>query len=205
MQRKHPTRKLLPAIAIIGDGESEYFYFQQLKEIERILNFSIKPELPNRSGKGGGFEKVFGKVRNLLDDGFDHVFCLIDMDVVVKDQKLAEYAVQKLKMEKAGCIVLECNPCFEIWFLLHFQKMARLFNNCGEVESLLKKEAEFNGYDKSLHFFRQKNVYQLLKKRLHDSAIPNSKWLENQQATEKSPNFPRCEVFKFIEKCLPQA
>lgn len=90
-KRNRRKRSVSPAIAIVGDGFCEQIYFQQLREAEGIRNIQIRPELPNRSGKGGGFKRIFIKAEELAKEGYDRVFCLIDMDVVLYENNLTVY------------------------------------------------------------------------------------------------------------------
>lgn len=203
MQRKTKYKRLpKPAIAIVGDGLCEQIYFQQLKEAERISHVRMRPELPDRSGKGGGFMRVFSKAEHLKEQGFDEVFCLVDMDVVYKEGKLPEYRKERENIIKKEITVLECNPCFEVWFLLHFIQYARLSIHCDEISKELRRNTDLNDYAKDENYFRRKNLYQALRKRLLSDAIPNAEWLEKQQSPEQSQRFPRCEVHKIVSKIL---
>src|SRR5690606_27609054 len=95
MARPDKKRKLLRRIAVVGDGVTEKIYFEQLKEIERIKDVVIKPELPSKSSKGGSYKKAINTAKSLAEEGYDHVYCLIDFDTVLSENKLADF-IQEL-------------------------------------------------------------------------------------------------------------
>ena len=201
-RRSKPKRPLLPVAAIVGDGYGEQIYFQQVKESVRAAHVQIRPELPNRSGKGGGFKRVFGKAKQLKAEGCDHVFCLVDMDVVYRERNLSTYQADKKQLEKQGVTVIESNPCFEVWFLLHFLRTSQLFDDCAGVEHALRHKTDLTDYSKEQKYMA--GLSQRLSPRLTAHAIPNSlwlenQWLENQQHGGKFDYFPRCEVFRIFE------
>lgn len=198
MQRRSKLKRpLLPVAAIVGDGYGEQIYFQQVKESMGTTHLLIRPELPNRSGRGGGFNRVFKKAKVLKEEGCDHVFCLVDMDVVYRERNLSAYQTEKKRLEKQGVTIIESNPCFEVWFLLHFLRTSRLFDDCADVERILRQETDLTDYSKDQKYIVK--LSQVLWLRLREHALPNAMWLENQQEKDKSANFPRCEVFRIFE------
>lgn len=194
--RKNQHRKSISVYAIVGDGYSEKLYFEQLKAIEQLKNIQVKPDLPNKSGKGASFIRVMNKAQALHAEGYDKVYCLIDFDTVLHENKVDLYKKEKAKLEKKGIIVLECNPCFELWYLLHFKKTTKPFSNCDNVVSEIKNTTDLREYSKKQTF--QKNMYNVLKQRLL-TAFENALSLENDRE-DMSTNYPRAEVFKvFID------
>ena len=191
-QRKSP-----PIYAIVGDGYSEKIYFEQLKESEQFKNIQIKPDLPNRSGKGAGFMRVMAKAEEMLELGYAKIYCLIDFDTVISEDKLGYFLKEKARLEKKGIIVLICNPCFEIWYLLHFKKTGKPFSNCDSVADVLKKETDLTDYSKEQGYYHKKNLYVYLRSKL-DTAVKNARFLEIDRDIQ-GYNFPRAEVFKLIE------
>jgi hypothetical protein len=196
--RKNQHRKSIPVYAIVGDGYSEKIYFEQLKAIEELKNIQVKPDLPRKSGKGASFIRVMRKAQELYTAGYDKVYCLIDFDVVLHENKVDLYKNEKSKLEKKGIIVLECNPCFEIWYLLHFIKTAKPFSNCENVVSDIKNTTDLKEYSKEQAF--QKNMYKALKDKVPE-AINNALFLETNRDMMGN-NYPRAEVFKVIKAIL---
>lgn len=184
--------------AVVGDGLCEKIYFTQLKNVEEINDFLIKPDLPSNKSKGGLFMKVFNKAHDLLDAGTDFVYCIIDFDTIIKENKQSDYSREKKRIEATGkAIVYECNPCFELWFLLHHNNVAQNFTSCSQVETEVKKY--ISDYSKSEDYYTRKKIYSFLKPNLEKKAYPNAALLEKNR-DEKGERYPRSEVYKLLQK-----
>lgn len=195
MARIDRERQFIRRVAIVGDGVTEKVYFEQLKELEHIKDVVIKPELPTKSAKGGSFKKAINTAKSLVDEGYDHVYCLIDFDTVLTENKLAEFT-QELKGGDSKKITIYINnPCFETWVLVHYEKTGKVFNNCDTVGKAITKHLE--DYCKNQEYLRKKNLYKTLRPYLETNAILNAAFLENGRE-EKGNNYPRAEVFKFF-------
>jgi RloB-like protein len=168
-----------------------------LKEIEGLRNVSLKPDLPKSVGS---YKGVFDKAEILYVEGYDEVYCLIDMDKVLSDNTLAKYLIDKKKIEKKGIIVFESNPCIEFWFLLHFVRTTKPFSNCESVEKELQKYMP--NYAKNQQYLVQSNIYKTLKPNLLN-AFENAKWIEENK-TENDYNSSKSEVYKLIKILLPE-
>lgn len=189
--KKQPARR---AVAIVGDGETERIYFSDMKDTDRPANLSIFPDYPRKIGSYTGvLERAIQ-----LKDNYDDVYALIDMDKVIHDRQTNAYYRDKSKAEAAGVIVLENNPCFEMWLLLHFIKTAKLFNSCSDVSVQLKKAGRIPGYSKSEKFLSSARLYGKYKGELVENAIPNAKALEAGREG-KDGLYPRAEVYRFFE------
>lgn len=189
-----PTNK---RIAVVGDGQTEKIYFDKLKEVEGLRNVSLKPDLPKSVGS---YKGVFDKAESLYEQGYDEVYCLIDMDKVLSDNTLAKYLTDKKRIEKKGIIVFESNPCIEFWFLLHFIRTTKPFSNCESVEKELQRYIP--NYSKNQQYLVQANIYKLLKPNLL-KAVENGEWIEENQL-ENDYNSSKSETFKLIKILLPE-
>lgn len=194
MARSVKKRHSLRRIAIVGDGITEKIYFEQLRELERVKGVVIKPELPSKSSKGGSCKKAINAAKSLVGEGYDYVYCLIDFDTVVSENKLANFR-QELKGMDNNITVYINNPCFEAWILFHFEKTGKAFDDCTAVEKTITKYLK--DYRKDQGYLRRKNLYKILRPHLEVSAIPNATFLEINRE-EKGDNYPRAEVFKFF-------
>lgn len=160
---KYGTRKRIKEIrksyAIIGEGITEFFYFDGFRNVEKDLlkkfNVTLKPDKP----KHPDYSDIITKAQSLLAKEFDVVFCLIDMDYINADN-VRKQAYDK---EKSSCIkaykneiyFIESNPAFEFWLLLHFVFTDRQFRNCDEVITELKKNGRLEKYEKTLSIFQR--------------------------------------------------
>ncbi len=186
-----PTNK---RIAVVGDGQTEKIYFDKLKEVEGLRNVSLKPDLPKNVGS---YKGVFDKAESLYAQGYDEIYCLIDMDKVLSDNTLAKYLIEKKRIEKKGILVFESNPCTEFWFLIHFVGTAKPFSNCESVEKELQKY--FPSYVKNQQYLVQSNIYKVLKPNLL-KAVRNGELIERTQTENYSS---KSEIFKLIKILLP--
>ena len=194
MARKTNRRKTRKAIAIIGEGASEKYYFNQVR-IEENYNFKVKPELP----KNSDYHYIFRKAVLLLKSDFDYVFCLIDLDVLQEKSKQGRYEKEKDKLLKEAdefrgkVKIIEQHPCFEIWFLLHYQVLGKTITSCDDMIRELKGNDLFKFYDKSTKWYKKHNVYLGLKSRLDDA-------ISNCHKTNSNSSKAKCEIYKVIEQ-----
>ncbi|MGI6242786.1 MAG: RloB family protein [Prevotella sp.] len=146
------------SIAIIGEGETEWFYFESMRILKRY-SYQLKPTFPKHSD----WRYIFEQARQCVSDGYDKVFCLIDMDVMhSKPNEMKSYQKEKKMIQNEKIVVFETNPCTEFWFLLHFLPTlsTKNYRNCDEVVLDLRKYLP--GYEKSKKYFKRTNLYQHL-------------------------------------------
>jgi hypothetical protein len=82
MIRKKNNKPLKPSFAIVGEGKTEHIYFSEMRRVER-LNVTIKPDLPSHPD----VKNIIEKGKKLLNQGFDHVFCIFDLDRIYLNPK----------------------------------------------------------------------------------------------------------------------
>lgn len=194
MARIPKLRKAKPRVALVGDGETEQIYFANVKDTDRPADLDLFPTLPRKKGT---FQQVLNRAMELAPD-YTKVFALVDMDAVVSDGHLKAYGIAKHAAQCAGVIVLENNPCFEIWFLLHFVHTGRSFTRCGEVEAELKRPGRIPEYAKTKAFLTRAALYANYKTVLQSRAIPHARLLENNRPVGND-RFPRAQVYQFFE------
>jgi hypothetical protein len=151
-------------IAVIGEGITEREYFKSLKQHEKFP-FKFKPEIPKHSD----IRSILIKAESLANS-FDLVYCIIDLDRILLNSKELEF-YNKNKSKIKNIIIIENNPCFEIWFLLHFELSTRAYENCPSLITLLKKHIP--DYNKSFNYLYNKDLYWILKPKL-EYALKNS-------------------------------
>jgi hypothetical protein len=203
MARPTHRRPSPKRIAIVGDGITEKWYFQQLRASEHSLRglLTIEPKLP----KSSGFRNCIASAESFCRDEYDEVHCLIDYDQVLAEGAEAEISVRMQRLShryenRLHFYILR--PCFEIWLLLHFQFSTKEFNNCEQVEKVVA--TYIPGYNKSNKFWESTNVYSLLRKQLFFEAVKNAFTLERK--LDELPNYaPRAEIFKLFINLLPKS
>lgn len=153
---------------IIGEGPTEFYYLNSLKDDYRILQ-SIKPDTP----KNTSLRELAQSIEDSIKMGYNRIYCLIDMDTKYKDAKSrSDYQSLKKKYHgtriykpKAGvdCTIkfFETDRCTELFFLYYFRYTTQEFSTSESVESLLNKVC---GYEKSIKFFRGHPLHQFFTK-----------------------------------------
>ena len=197
MARHTKKKRANKTVALVGDGHTERIYFANVRDTDRPPNLDIFPDYPR---KIGSYKGVLERSIALKNNGYDNVYALIDMDKVIDEKKLTEYHIAKRLAEQSGVTILENNPCFEIWILLHFSATGRLFSNCDSVITEIKKSKEIANYEKGERYLTRLKLYENFKQELElrEKAIPNAKKLEDNRGGQ-SDRYPRAETFRFFE------
>ena len=210
MSRKIKRRSQRPlarkSFVVIGDGETESWYIQKLKEHEKnnldSLSLNLKPDFPVKKG----LEESYKYIKDLeKENGYDKIFWIVDFDTIIKETKEAKKGKEtKLELFRGyfkefrsneKIIIIINNPCLEYWFLQHFGKFTRYFKGyAGELEREIKKH--ILNYDKTGKFYNScngsKGIYSLLKPKL-EYAISNSIDISNPKKSTKL-NFDKTDI-----------
>lgn len=145
------------SIAIIGEGITEWFYFDSLR-IARHYSFKVAPDFPQHSD--------IYHMKKLADDylrrQYDHIICLVDMDRLNTHPTEME-CYKKIKAECSKEIMwVETNPCTEFWFLLHFLPGLTTRHYDNQDEAIAELRRFIPGYEKSKHFFAKSDLFNYL-------------------------------------------
>lgn len=121
--RGRPFRERRPAILIVCEGEkTEPNYFSALR-MERRLS-SARIEIVPGTIPGSDPRRIVNyalyRIRQRRHEGekFDHVWCVFDRDEHPKINEAFAAA------RRAKIAVAYSNPCFELWYLIHFEPPA---------------------------------------------------------------------------------
>lgn len=188
------TKKII-LIGAEGKNQTERKYFKAINQVQS--------EYKIMAGKGNNTDPV-GVVEDLLKsakqeeldlkDG-DILACFIDVDFKNgRDQELR--AAMKLARQNNISVFLS-NPCFEIWYLLHFRYSIKLY---GSNEEVIKELSSYiSDYSKS------KDVYDVIENKI-DQALLNTKRLESYHlengTNDRLKKLPSTEAYKLIEMIL---
>jgi hypothetical protein len=181
------------SVAIVGDGQTERIYFDNVRDTDRPDNLHIFPDAPRRIGN---YKGVLARAIELKEDGYDRVYALIDMDTVISDRQHLGYQVAKTAASAAGVIVLENNPCFEVWLLMLFRYTTKLFNDCDDVTTALREFIP--EYNKSERFTVGARLYEKFKDRITANGIPNARRLEAGRNLQDE-RYPRAQIYELFE------
>lgn len=161
-QSRKIRQQAAPTFAFVVDGETEIWYLQMLKRNERQIRINIKPEIPSKKS----IEEQFNLVIDLSNREYLKVFWIVDLDSIIKESretpKEKKTSIQAfiefrkiIKHTYKNVIVIVNNPCLEFWFLLHFQKTAKLFDTCIKAENELKKYLK--NFEKTQKYFTKQD------------------------------------------------
>lgn len=180
--------KLRQTALILGEGSTEFFYFKSLCDVFKRL--TIKPDYPKHTN----IKELEAKIAEGVAMGYNHIFCIIDMDTKDKEPERSQY--QKLKTKYAKTIdkpkkgiycevkFFETHRCTELFFLYYFRYTSRPYddqellfkelNQCVEF----RKTIEFFIKTKGLHNYFERNGGSL------EKAMGNAK--QSMEEKEKS-------------------
>ena len=148
--------QLRQTVLILGEGPTEFYYFKSLCDVFKRL--TIKPDSPKHTN----LTEFEAKIKEGIELGFNHIFCIIDMDTKDKEPELSQY--QKLKKKYAEPIskpkkgiyckveFFETHRCTELFFLYYFRYTSRPYEN---QEQLLNDLNQCVAYEKTNVFFRK--------------------------------------------------
>lgn len=146
--------KLRQTALILGEGPTEFFYFKSLCDIFKSV--TIKPDYPKHTS----IKELEAKIADGVAMGYNHIFCIVDMDTKDVEPERSQY--QKLKVKYAKPInkpkkgiyckveFFETHRCTELFFLYYFRYTSRLYET---QELLLKDLNQCIAYQKTADFF----------------------------------------------------
>lgn len=153
---------------IIGEGPTEFFYLNSLKDEFRQLQ-SIKPDTP----KNTSLRELERSIESAIIMGYDRIFCLIDMGNKKKDAKSwkdyvtlkRKYHGKKVCNEKKGINYevrfFETDRCTELFFLYYFRYTGQNYGDSISIENELSRVC---GYEKTQRFFKTHPLHQYFQK-----------------------------------------
>ncbi len=145
------------SIAIIGEGETEWWYFDTLR-IACRYKFKVAPDFPQHSD----IPHMAKLAEEYVKRDTDYVVCLVDMDRLLKvPTEMATYQQLK-KTSPSNVIWIETNPCTEFWFLLHFLPQISTKHYETYEDVLPDLQRYMPGYEKTARYFKKNNLYKYL-------------------------------------------
>ena len=146
--------KLRQTALILGEGPTEFFYFKSLCDVFKRL--TIKPDYPKHTS----IKELESKIAEGIELGYNHIFCIIDMDTKDVEPERTQYQRLKAKYAKPinqpkkgiYCEVefFETHRCTELFFLYYFRYTSRPYDT---QEPLLRDLNQCVEYRKAIDFF----------------------------------------------------
>ncbi|KFX54716.1 RloB domain-containing protein [Clostridium botulinum] len=177
-------KKANPTIVIICEGkDTETMYFDNFNSKYTKVDVRIADKNSKGKNKGKATDpenlvrkaiEISKKDYDINEKDGDRVWCVFDVDINYNNNnatqsKIDEIQKAKVLSNKNKIRLGISNPCFELWYLLHFEYTTANLKNYDDVKKRLDKH--ISNYNKS------KNVYDELKDKL-TIAISNSKKLK---------------------------
>ena len=151
---------------IVTEGtQTEPLYFEALRKDFRIPTLLVVVSPAKHSDplhvvkeailkcKGGYFDQ-YG--RKYSKDDFDEVFVVMDIDSheTMSQAMVLIDSFNRNTRNKIKIHPIRSNPCFELWYLLHFEEVFPCNKNQNEVIGILNKYVK-SGYKKSENIYTQ--------------------------------------------------
>ena len=147
--------KLQDKILILGEGITEFYYFNSLRDVFKGLD--IQPDFPKHTS----LKELDKKIEKGAQEGYGTIYCVIDMDTKSRPAEAKQYQALQKKYEKTidkpkkgiHCEVkfFETELCTEMFFLYYFRYTTRQY--AGQEELIADLNAVC-GYEKNEKFFR---------------------------------------------------
>lgn len=190
--RKVRKQKSKILIAAEGKNKTEKTYFSNFEDGKKTYNITYA-----RGNNTDPLKLVKMLIKeidelklDLQDD--DVAYCIFDTDVDPNKNKIIEEAIQLAR--KNNIKIITSSPCFELWFLLHYDYTTA---NMDSEEVIKRLKEYYPKYEKNI------NIYPDIIKEI-DLAIDRAKKLEKYQTdnnrrigtVEANPN---TKVYKIVE------
>lgn len=184
------------SIAIIGEGETEWFYFESLRVACRYP-YKLTPGFPQHAD----IEHILKLAKAKLAEHYDYVVCLIDMDrLYEKPAEMKKYLSFKSRKENRDIMFVETSPCTEFWFLLHFlpDNTVRRYQNYDQLIPELRKYMP--GYEKTKRYFIKTKLYDFLRANGNlDRAKVNADSLSSMSKASPEDRIAYSEIHKVLD------
>ena len=145
------------SIAIIGEGETEWWYFETLR-IACHYKFKVAPDFPQHSD----IFHMAKMAEDYVKRETDFVVCLVDMDRLLKSPAEMVTYQQLKKNSSHNVIWIETSPCTEFWFLLHFLPQLSTKHYESYEDVLPDLQRYMPAYEKTARYFKKNNLFKYL-------------------------------------------
>ena len=146
----------------------QYFEFFEIPRVQIHV-------VPTEDGRSSP-QHVLERLLAIEHAEYDERWLLLDVDHRSAGPHVANLVQTLSEARRQGVNAAICNPCFELWLLLHHRSEDELggFANCGVVESVLREV--LGGYNKrrlkSQQFNRQSGAEACARARRLDETVP---------------------------------
>lgn len=166
-------KRLQKRILILCEGETEKIYLDSIKSelsrnAQRSIEINIKKAKCSEPANIIREAMVKQKAAKLEKQPYDAIWLVFDDDHRSNIETLFTIA------QKEGFNIAYNSISIELWFLLHFEQIAKEFKSASEAENYLKKYIK--QYTKT-----NPDIFQFLKPHYQNKALHNAAWLRSQK------------------------
>lgn len=190
---------------IIGEGPTEIFYFNSLKDDYKETFQNISPTFPKHTS----ITELEKQIKHSIELGYDHIYCIIDMDNKHKDKEKADYEKIKNtyhnKIKKCRCtgtqseiLFFETERCTELFFYYYFAYTTKRFKDSDAVSKELNKICN---YDKKIDFFKNHPLHKYFESKggnLKDAISNSLKSIRDKDKNQR--DYTYSELGQLFEK-----
>ncbi len=176
LQRRAGQKPPHSITLIVCEGETEQVYFDAVRIRYGLTRAEVMLD-DNTEGAAPISVVRCAEKKCAEAGGYDQVFCVFDRDGHESFTRACEQvlALASRKDKPLPIKAIISIPCFELWVLLHFEKMDAPFDRCDDVVARVR--THMLGYLKA-----DTVISRQLMERV-ETAVSNAEWLEQQAAT----------------------
>ena len=201
---RHPgTKRGRKSLLIVCEGtKTEPNYFQSLRKKLKLGSVQVEVKSSNHDTAPIKIVKQAIRLRKERKKDarqssslaeYDEIWCVIDRENLQQNQTFHN-AIEKAKNEKLELGI--SIPCFEIWYLLHFEKSTRAFRDGREIKNALKKYIP--------EYSESSDVFETLYPKTRQAICHATQLLDNHPGGSQHPN-PSTSVHILVQKLLDMA
>ncbi len=183
------------SIVVIGEGETEWHYVESIRKAYN-LRIKLAPGLPQHSD----IKSMSRKAEQCVNNQYDYVICLVDMDHILQDKKEIREYHKARKNSSKNVVWLETNPCTEFWFLLHFYSSFSIKRYKSYRELLPTLQKYMPKYEKTKDYFRKVNLFSYLTEHGKlNKAMEYAKMIESKRQETNDEHISYSQLYELFE------
>lgn len=194
LQRRSKNRKPYDLVLIICEGrKTEPYYFKGLCEDLQLSSANI--HIKQCSIGNDPLSVVKEAIELHKKYNYDQIYCVFDKDQHANYQKALDQ-IASLIVKDVPIHVISSVPCFEYWYLLHFEDSARPYQPKGKKSAGAQLKSELKQYIKDYNE-SDKDIFQKTKEFLH-LALKRAKLIDASQQKNATDN-PSTKVYQLVQ------
>ena len=163
-------------IAVEGNNKTEKTYFKNFETIKTPFNITYASG--NNTDPLKLVKMLIKEIEKMeLDFVNDAAYCIFDTDTSIYKNHIIREAIELA--EKNNIRVITSTPCFELWFLLHYNYTT---SNMSNEEVIKKLKKYYPKYEKNVNIYPDiiENVYLAINRAKKIRIISKRKWKYNR-------------------------